>query len=73
MLVYGETEFVYPNKKNYLGYYRKDLTKQFFIEINLVKDKTKRYHDTSNYKLIYSNMKYHLNELSGYEVNVYLI
>ncbi|NLC05156.1 MAG: alpha-glucosidase [Erysipelothrix sp.] len=73
VLVYGETEFVYPKQKNYLGYYRKDLTKQFFIEINLVKDKTKRYHDTSNYKLIYSNMKYHLNELSGYEVNVYLI
>lgn len=72
-LVYGTTYFVHTKKKNYLGYYRFDGNQMFFIEINCVNDTTIRYEKTTGYELVFSNMKYHLDKLSPYEVNLYEI
>lgn len=71
VLIYGDLKFIKPNKKNVLVYTRSDETETFLIVMNLGQKHQPQPLDTTGYQLIFSNMKYHLDKLSAYEVNIY--
>lgn len=71
--VYGTVEFVFENKKNYFGYYRKDEDFTLYVEMNLSESFVPKYHNTKNYQLIFSNTEVHRKSLSPYEFNIYRV
>ncbi len=72
-LVYGELKFVHESAKNYLAYFREDENEKFFIEMNLSENQIKRFENTGEYEIIFSNTSSGEQYLSGYEVNIYRV
>ncbi|QIK69654.1 alpha-glucosidase [Erysipelothrix sp. HDW6C] len=72
-MIYGETSFVYPKEKHYLGYYRKLGNETFFIQANLSNLAIKRHQRTGNYQPILSNYTHHLTLMQPYEINIFKI
>lgn len=71
--VYGKTDFVKKNRKDYFLYFRTYGENRYFIECNLSARGHKRFYDTSKYELLLSNYEDKDMNLRAYEANIYKV